>query len=175
VFFTLILPVLLLVILASIFRDATVKVPGGTMKESVYYVPSIIAFGLIAAAFPNLTVTVVRNREYGIYKHRRATPLPASAVIAGRALVAVLTALAITALLLAIGWAAYGASIPSSTAPAFALDIITGAIVFCCLGLAVASLIGKCRRRAAGGPGHRAESRLSFCSWGYCRRCPPMS
>ena len=54
-FFTLILPVLFLVILASIFRDATVKVPGGSMKESAYYVPGIIAFGLIAAAFSNLT------------------------------------------------------------------------------------------------------------------------
>jgi ABC-2 type transport system permease protein len=142
VFFTLILPVLFLVILASIFRDATVKVPGGTMKESVYYVPSIIAFGLIAAAFSNLTVTVVRNRESGIYKRRRATPLPASAVIAGRALVAVLTALAITVVLLVIGWAAYGATIPSRTAPAFALDVIVGALAFCCLGFAVASLIG---------------------------------
>jgi len=142
VFFTLILPVLFLVIFASIFHAGRVTVPGGTMKESVYYVPAIITFGLIAAAFSNLTVTVVRNRESGIYKRRRATPLPASAVIAGRALVAVLTALAITVVLLAIGWAAYGASIPGRTAPAFALDVITGAVVFCCLGFAVASLVG---------------------------------
>jgi ABC-2 type transport system permease protein len=141
VFFTLVLPVLFLVIFASIFRNATVQVPGGTMKESVYYVPAIITFGLIAAAFSNLTVTVVRSREAGIYKRRRATPLPASAVIAGRALVGVLTALAITAVLLAIGWAAYGATIPSRTAPAFALDVIVGAAAFCCLGFAVASLI----------------------------------
>ena len=141
VFFTLVLPVLFLVILASIFRNATVKVPGGSMKESAYYVPGIIAFGLIAAAFSNLTVTVVRNRESGIYKRRRATPLPASAVIAGRALVAILTALAITALLLAIGWAAYGASIPGRTAPAFIVTVVVGAAAFCCLGFAVASLI----------------------------------
>jgi ABC-2 type transport system permease protein len=142
VFFTLILPVLFLVIFASIFRDTMVKVPGGLMKESVYYVPAIIAFGLIAAAFSNLTVTVVRNRESGIYKRRRATPLPASALIAGRALVAVLTALAITVVLLAIGWAAYGANIPGRTAPAFILDVVVGAIAFCCLGFAVASLVG---------------------------------
>jgi len=141
VFFTLVLPVLFLGILASIFRNATVNVPGGIMKESVYYVPGIIAFGLIAATFSNLTVTVVRNRECGIYKRRRATPLPATAVIAGRALVAILTALAITALLLVIGWAAYGASIPGRTAPAFVVDIVAGAAVFCCLGFAVASLI----------------------------------
>jgi ABC-2 type transport system permease protein len=139
---TLLLPVLFLVVFASIFRNATVKVPGGSMKESVYYVPAIIAYGLIAAAFMNLALAVVRNREAGIYKRRRATPLPASAIIAGRALVAVLTALAITVVLLLIGWAAYGATIPGQTAPAFIVDIVVGAVVFCGLGFAAASLIG---------------------------------
>ncbi len=106
--FTLLMPVLFLVLLASIFRNGTVTVPGGTMKESVYYVPGLIAYGLIAAAFSNLVLSVVRNRESGIYKRRRATPLPASAVIAARAAVAVLTALAITAVMLGIGWAVAG-------------------------------------------------------------------
>jgi len=142
VVFTVFLPVLFLVILASIFRNTTVAVPGGTIKESVYYVPSLIAWGLITAAFSNLALSVVRNRESGIYKRRRATPLPASAVVASRAAVAVLTALTITVVMLGIGWAAYGASIPGRTAPAFVLDVIVGAVVFCCLGFAAASLIG---------------------------------
>jgi len=116
-------------------------VPGGSIKESVYYVPGLIAYGLIAAAFSNLTTSAVHNRESGVYKRRRATPLPASAVIAARAGVAVLTALTITVVMLAIGWAAYGASIPGRTAPAFALDVVLGAVVFCCLGFAASSLI----------------------------------
>ena len=68
-----------------------------------------------------------------------------------------LTALAITIVLLVIGWAAYGASIPRHTAPAFALDVITGAVVFCCLGFAVASLVGN----AAANNRSPADSRLS--------------
>ena len=141
VVFTILLPVLFLVLLASIFRTATVHVPGGIIKESVYYVPGLIAWGLITAAFSNLALSVVRNRESGIYKRRRATPLPASAIIASRAALAVLTALAITVVMLVIGWAAYGASIPGRTAPAFVLDVVVGAAVFCCLGFAAASLI----------------------------------
>ena len=141
VFFTLLMPVLFLVIFASIFRNGTVKVPGGTISESVYYVPGLIAWGLITAAFSNLALSVVRNREFGIYKRRRATPLPAAAVIAARAAVAVLTALAMAAVMLGIGWAAYAASIPGRTAPAFMLDVIVGAVVFCCLGFALATLI----------------------------------
>ncbi len=50
--------------------------------------------------------------------------------------------LAISVVILGIGWAAYGASIPGRTAPGFVLDIIVGAMVFCCLGFALASLIG---------------------------------
>jgi len=141
VFFTLALPVLFLVIFGSVFQHQNVAVPGGRIDEPAYYVPGIIAYGLIAAAFSNLVVSVVRYRETGIYKRRRATPLPASALIAARALVGVLTALAITVVLLVIGWAAYGANIPRSTAPAFVLDIVVGGAVFCCLGFAVASLI----------------------------------
>jgi ABC-2 type transport system permease protein len=141
VFFTILMPVLFLVILASIFRDATVHVPGGTIKESVYYVPGLIAYGLILAACGNLALSVVRNRESGIYKRRRATPLPATAIIASRAGVAVVTALAMSAVMAGIGWAAYDASIPTRTAPAFVLDVVVGAVVFCCLGFAAASLI----------------------------------
>jgi ABC-2 type transport system permease protein len=140
-FFTLALPVLFLVIFSSVFHNTKATVPGGTMAESVYYVPGIIAFGVIAATFSNLSITVVNYREAGIYKRRRATPVPATAVIAGRALVAVVTGLAITAVLLVIGWAAYGAHVPGRTAPAFLLDIIVGAVVFCCLGFALATFI----------------------------------
>ena len=141
VFWTLALPVLFLVIFGSVFHHQNVAVPGGRIDEPVYYVPGIIAYGLIAATFSNLGVSVVRYREAGIYKRRRATPVSASALIAARALVAALSALAITAILLAIGWAAFGAHIPSRTGPVFLLDIIVGAAVFCCLGFAVASVI----------------------------------
>jgi ABC-2 type transport system permease protein len=140
-FFTLALPVLFLIIFSSIFHDAKATVPGGTIRESVYYVPGIIAFGLIAAAFSNLALTVVSNRESGIYKRRRATPVPMSAVIGGRALLAVITALSITVVLLAIGWLFYKAHIPGRTAPAFVLDVVVGALVFCCLGFAVSTFI----------------------------------
>jgi ABC-2 type transport system permease protein len=142
-FFTLALPVLFLVIFASIFGGShrTVSVAGGQIDTSVYYVPGIIALGIIAAAFVNLVVTVTAQRETGVLKRRRATPVPAVAVIAGRALTAVVVALAITAVLLVLGWAAYGAHVPARTAPALIVTVVVGALAFCCLGYALASLI----------------------------------
>jgi ABC-2 type transport system permease protein len=141
VFFTLALPVLFLVILASIFRNATVKVPGGIMKESVYYVPGIIAFGLIAATFSNLVTNVVHYREAGIYKRRGATPVSSSVIVVGRALVSALSAVVITVVLLAIGWLAFAAHIPGRTGLAFLLDVVVGAVVFCILAFAVSTVI----------------------------------
>jgi ABC-2 type transport system permease protein len=139
-FFTLALPVLFLVIFASVF-SGTVNVPGGKLKVSVYYAPGIITLGIIAASFVNLVISVTAQRESGILKRRRATPIPAAAIIGGRALTAVVAAFVITGVLLVIGWAAFGASVPGRTGPALFVTVAIGALSFCCLGYAVASLI----------------------------------
>lgn len=139
-FFTLVLPVLFLVIFASLFHG-TVKVAGGTINTSVSYVPGIITLGIIGAAFVNLVISVTAQRESGALKRRRATPVPAASIIAGRALTSVVVALGITALLLVIGWLAYRASVPGRTAPALVVTVIVGALAFCCLGFALASVI----------------------------------
>jgi ABC-2 type transport system permease protein len=142
-FFTLALPVLFLVIFASIFggHGHTVPVPGGRIDTSVSYVPGIMTLGIVAAAFINLVVSVVAQRETGVLKRRRATPVPAAALIAGRALTAVVVATTTAAALLAIGWAAFGAHVPARTAPALVLTVVVGTVSFCCLAYAVASTI----------------------------------
>ncbi len=142
-FFTLVLPVLFLVIFASVFGGggSTTQVAGGQISTSVYYVPGIIALGVIAACFGNLVASVTAQRERGVLKRRRATPVPAAAVIAGRVLTAVGTAVVMAAVLLGIGWAAYGAHLPGRTALAFTVTVVVGAASFCCLGYALTSVI----------------------------------
>lgn len=141
VFFTLALPALMLFIFASVFGDHVIVMAGDPVKESVFYVPGIMSFGVIAAAFANLTVTVVRYREAGIYKRRRATPVSAAAVIVGRGLVAILTCSVITAVLLVFGWAAYHVAIPTRTSGALVLSVLVGAACFASLGFALASVV----------------------------------
>ena len=141
-FFTLALPVLFLVIFASVFGGGnTTPVAGGHISTSVYYVPGIIALGVIAACFGNLAASVTTQRERGVLKRRRATPVPAAAVIAGRVLTQAGVAVVMAAVLLGIGWAAYGAHVPGRTAPALAVTVVIGAACFCCLGYALTSLI----------------------------------
>ena len=142
-FFTLALPILFLVIFASVFGSGghTVPVAGGRISTSVSYVPGIIALGVIAACFGNLVASVTAQRERGVLKRRRATPVPAAAIIAGRVLTAIVIAVVMAAVLLGIGWAAYGAHVPGRTALALVVTVVIGAASFCCMGYALTSLI----------------------------------
>jgi ABC-2 type transport system permease protein len=118
-----------------------VKVPGGRIPAKEYYVPGIIALGIIGASFVNLVISVTVQRETGVLKRRRATPIPAASVIGGRGLTAIVVALFNTGVLLGIGWLFFQAHIPARTAPALVVTVALGASVFCCLGYALTSLI----------------------------------
>jgi ABC-2 type transport system permease protein len=138
-FFTLILPVLFMVIFVSVFGNH--RIGPQQVKASTYYVPGLSALGLIAASFVNLVISVTAQREAGVLKRRRATPVPAWVLIAGRALTAIVVGLAVMTVLLVIGRFAYGVRLPSSTLPGVVLTAIVGAVVFCCLGYALTTVI----------------------------------
>jgi ABC-2 type transport system permease protein len=138
-FFTLILPVLFLVIFVSVFGND--KVGPENVKASTYYVPGIAALGVIAASFVNLVISVTAQRETGVLKRRRATPVPAWVLIAGRALAAIVIALAVLTVLLLLGRFAYGVRLPTHTLPGVAVAAIVGAVTFCCLAYALSTVI----------------------------------
>jgi ABC-2 type transport system permease protein len=140
-FFTLALPVAFLLIFATVFGTKTVPVAGGLIHTSVYYVPGIIALGIIQAAVSNLAISVTAQRENGILKRRRATPVPASVLVTSRALTAVAVSVAMTGVLAAIGWLAYGARIPAGHAGALVVTVLIGAASFGAIGFGLATLI----------------------------------
>ena len=140
-FFTLALPVAFLLIFATVFSDKTVPVPGGVIHTSVYYVPGIIALGIIQAAVSNLAISVTAQRENGILKRRRATPVSAGVLITSRALTAVAVSLVMTAVLAAIGWFAYSAHVPAGHAAALVVTVLVGAASFGALGFALTMII----------------------------------
>lgn len=139
--FTIALPIVFLVIFAAIFEGSTI-VDGRAIKLTTYYVPGIMTLGIISASFVNLTVAIVTQREAGVLKRARATPVPGGVVIASRAAVGVLVALVMSGLLLAIGRLGYGVELPGSTMPGLIVAVVIGAASFCCLSFAVSTLIG---------------------------------
>jgi ABC-2 type transport system permease protein len=138
-YFTVLLPIVFLVIFAAIFTGTTV-IDGKTIKLTIFYVPGIMTLGIISASYVNLTQAVVAQRESGELKRMRGTPLPASFVISSRASVGVVVAIVMSALLLAIGDVAYGVAVPQALI-GLILAIVVGAATFACIAFAVSTQI----------------------------------
>src|ERR1700721_3244704 len=105
--FTLALPLALLLLIGS--TTATGNLPGTHVEGQMIFVPSIIAFGVIVAAYVNLGAKLATLRHDGVLKRIRTTPLPASAYLSGVLGSTAATTLAITASIMAIGAFAFHA------------------------------------------------------------------
>jgi ABC-2 type transport system permease protein len=98
--------------------------------------------GVISASFTNLVMSLIAERESGVLKRRRATPVPAWVLIAGRTFTAMVVSLAVMSVLLLVGKVAYGVDLPAASLPAVAITGLAGAATFSILGYALASIIG---------------------------------
>lgn len=138
--FTLVMPVLLLVLYCTIF---TGKLGGGSEAISgrEYFVPRIIAQGITGAALTNLVYTVVTKRENGALKRRRATPVRAWMLITSEAATSMLTAVAISVTLALIAWLGYGVPLTAPHAAVVVGAALLGTAAMCALGFAVTTFI----------------------------------
>jgi ABC-2 type transport system permease protein len=139
VFFTVMFPVILFLILALVFSGEEVDVRGG-IDATTYYVPAIMSLAIISATMQTLAMTLVIAREDGRLKRGRGTPMPPWVFIAGRVGNSIVVALMMLILLAAIG-ALFGADVPWGRLPAILLTLVIGAASFCCLGIALTAAI----------------------------------
>jgi ABC-2 type transport system permease protein len=140
-FFTLLLPLIFLVIFSTVIGGTTTTPTGAKVKVSLYYVPGIATLAIVASSFVNLAVSIVTQRETGVLKRRRATPVPSWVLIAGRASVAILVALGVVAAIVVVGRLAFGVPVPGPTFPGVVLASVVGAFTFCCLAFGASAFI----------------------------------
>ena len=140
VFFTVMFPVVVFLILAVVFNGETVNVRGG-VAATTYYVPAIMSLAIISATMQTLAMTLVIAREDGRLKRGRGTPMPPWVFIAGRVGNSIVVALMMLVLLAAIGGVLYGVSVPWERLPEILLTLVVGAASFCCLGIALTAAI----------------------------------
>jgi ABC-2 type transport system permease protein len=143
VIFSLAFPVILLVLFNSIFNaggNETTTLPGDVkLSAEAYFTAGIIAYAAALSTFTTLAVSLTTQRENGQLKRYRGTPMPPWTFIAGQIVRAEAQALAMAAVLLAIGAVAYGIPVPASTFPAFVLYLLLGTATLCSLGIALSS------------------------------------
>jgi ABC-2 type transport system permease protein len=140
-FFTVLLPLIFLVIFAAVFGNDTVIVDGREIKQTTYYVPNLMALAIVSAAVQSLVIAVVTQRESGILKRRRSTPVPAWALIAGRALTSVVVVFTNFVALALVGVVFYGVDLPGATLPATLVTVALGGAALCCVGFAIATFV----------------------------------
>lgn len=145
-FFTFAFPLMFLVIFTTLFGNNEVPLTGTDplvfVTQSTFYVPAMAAFSVITACYTNLAIGVTFQRDAGILKRTRGTPLPGWAYLLGRATHAVLMAVILVAITAAFGAAFYGTDLPSGTGMlVFIVTVLVGAASFAALGLAVTAII----------------------------------
>jgi ABC-2 type transport system permease protein len=146
-FFAIGLPLLYVVIFVSLFGNETLQFvyddQPGPLKAHTVMLAGFIAIGVVSATFFNLAVDLVQERESGILKRFRGTPLPTWAFIAGHIGTAVMLGFGVAVALLALGRGAYGIPVPVAGLPAVFLALLVSCAAFSCLAFAFTLVVRK--------------------------------
>lgn len=140
VFFTVMLPLMVLLIVGEIGGDKTIEGRGG-LEVATYFVPAVMTLAVVSATMVSLAMGLVAARESGRLKRVRSTPLPVWAFVTGRVGNALVTSLVMVVVVTAVGWALYGVAVPGETIPALLVTLLVGAFAFSCLGFALTAVI----------------------------------
>ena len=139
-FFTLVFPVMLLVLFVALFGNESFDTPYGEVTTSQFYTPGLAVFAAASATYTNIGINLTVRRELGILKRVRGTPLPPWIYLAGVVGSAVWIALVSTAAMVGLGVLAYGVNIEAAKLPAMIAAFVVGSAVFATAGVAVSAL-----------------------------------
>lgn len=142
VFFTLGLPLVMLVLFNALFGDNTFDTAdGGQMSAQQFYTGGLAAFTAVSATFTNLANMVPIRRDEGVLKRWRGTPLPMWIYLAGFIISAVIIALVGVVLMLTLGVVVYDLQIEAAKMPAAVVTFLIGVGAFAALGMALAAVV----------------------------------
>ncbi len=141
-FFTFAFPLMFLVIFTALLGGGNVRIKGTDLKQTTYYVVAMASFGVISACYTNIAISVCFNRDGGILKRTRGTPLPGWSYLAARVIHAMIVAAILVAITLLFGKAFYDGTFPTGIAlMEFVVTFAIGALSFAALALALTSVI----------------------------------
>lgn len=148
--FTLAYPIGMFAIFATVFFGDVASNYGPeqvTIDFATYFLPGMIATGLMLTSFQQIAVDVALERENGTLKRLRATPMPASAFFLGKVGMILTISVVQIAALLALAKFQYGVDLPTSASAwgrfawLFVLSVAGGTI----LGVAFSGLASSAR------------------------------
>ncbi|MBP2052929.1 ABC-2 type transport system permease protein [Streptomyces griseochromogenes] len=146
--FTLMFPVILLVVFGSIFSG---KVAGTQTDLKQVFMAGIVAAGVMSTAFSGLAISIAIERDTGTVRRLAMTPMPKSAYFIGKLVRVIVTTALETALLLGIALTLFGLPLPSTGERWMTLgwDLALGTVACAMAGAAYSALIPNSRSAAA--------------------------
>ena len=148
-FFTLILPIMMLVLFNALFGDNEIETSEGSWPVRQFYTGGLAAYTAVSATYSNLANMVPIRRDEGVLKRWRSTPLPTWTYIAGFICSAVVIAAIGVLLMLVMGVVLYDLTFEWAKMTAAAVTFMVGVAAFAALGMAIASLIGSASSASA--------------------------
>jgi ABC-2 type transport system permease protein len=135
---TLLFPVIFYVFFALVFQGRS----GHGVSMATYMLATYGAFGVIGASLFGFGVGVAIERGQGWLQVKRTTPMPFSAYIVAKVAMALLFSTIIVVALLILGISFGGVHITLGRALALVAVLVSGALTFCALGLAIGYYAG---------------------------------
>ena len=146
VVFTLMLPVLLLVVFGAVLDFDL----GNGVSFTQYFMAGIIAAGILGASLQNMAISIATERSDGTLKSLAGTPMPRSAYFVGKVVQVFAVTVAIIVILLLIGVVFYGIDLPSGSYwVTFAWVTLLGSAACTLLGIAISSIAKNGRSASA--------------------------
>jgi ABC-2 type transport system permease protein len=137
VVFTLMFPVILLVVFGAVLRYDI----GFGITFTQYFIAGIIAAGILGASLQNMAINIATERSDGTLKALAGTPMPRSAYFVGKVVQVFAVTLLMLVILLGVGVLAYGVDLPSGADwVTFAWVATLGSAACTLLGIAISSL-----------------------------------
>ena len=146
VIFTLLFPVILLIIFGSVFKDTIAR----GVVFSQYFLAGMVASGLVNTGFQALAITIPLERDFGALKRLRGTPMPASSYFIGKAILIIVSMSLQIIMLLAVGILFFKVEMPTDPHKwfTFAWLVLLGSACSTALGIAF-SIVPKSGRGAS--------------------------
>jgi ABC-2 type transport system permease protein len=136
--FTLAFPVVFLVVVGT--SAGGVSVPGTTLRYDQYTVVAMLSFGLIAACYTNMAMTICNRRDSGMLKRMRGTPISIGSYIGGIIGSTLINVVVLAVVVVGIGMAFYHLHFPYHVA-ATLITLLVGIVTFGAIGLAVTVIV----------------------------------
>jgi ABC-2 type transport system permease protein len=150
-FFTLAFPLLLLFAFGAIFGNDPASAPGA-VGYATYALPGYVALTVGSLALLSLPITLATQRDQGILRRFRVTPLRPATVLGTQALVNLLMLFAGTGLLLAAATLTYNVPLPDAPLVTVGALLFAG-LTFFALGFLLGALVPTARAAQSIGMG----------------------